>query len=314
MEKIGKVSLYLTSARDDQKYQNRKEFLDIAGDQSRIEKALSERSDWDFLYNFSDMRRNLLEWYEFGENASVLEIGSECGALTGLLSEKAGSVTAVDVSGISCRVNAVRNQNQENLRIYAGTLPEVLSELPVNQTFSHVVIAGQLIRGAELLGRENMGEEDSDGTETARELLNLAVSRLAEDGVLILAAENKYSLNFFAGAREIYTGKTIDKFETPGDQVSIFSREQVFDLIKQAGLVVTDEYEPVPDYCFPKEILSEETFLNTHIPSMISTPYDWDRLVNFDEFSMWEMICKDGKFKEFADSFLLFSQKGGKMI
>ena len=44
---------------------------------------------WEMLYYFSEMRRNILEWYNFHADAVILELGAECGALSLLFAEKA---------------------------------------------------------------------------------------------------------------------------------------------------------------------------------------------------------------------------------
>lgn len=57
------------------------------------DEVLRTSSEWPVLYHLSDIRENLLDWYPFTKQDDILEIGSGCGALTGLLSRKAGSVT-----------------------------------------------------------------------------------------------------------------------------------------------------------------------------------------------------------------------------
>ena len=53
-----------------------------------IKKLLQENPNPDYLYALSDIRENLLEWYDFDENASLLQVGSDYGALTGLYSRR----------------------------------------------------------------------------------------------------------------------------------------------------------------------------------------------------------------------------------
>ena len=48
------------------------------------------------FHNFTDARENLINWYPFEKDASVLEIGAGMGALTGLLCQKCDSVTAFE--------------------------------------------------------------------------------------------------------------------------------------------------------------------------------------------------------------------------
>ena len=51
--------------------------------EAETEKCLLEEHSWQILYHLSAIRENILEWYPFDPGASLLEIGAECGALTG---------------------------------------------------------------------------------------------------------------------------------------------------------------------------------------------------------------------------------------
>ena len=62
------------------------------------EKVIYENLDWAVYYHLSNVRRNLLNWYPFKKEGSVLEIGAGCGAITGLLCDKCQKVTAVELS------------------------------------------------------------------------------------------------------------------------------------------------------------------------------------------------------------------------
>ena len=43
----------------------------------------------EFLYALSPQRENLLEWYPFRKEGTLLQVGSDFGALTGLYARKA---------------------------------------------------------------------------------------------------------------------------------------------------------------------------------------------------------------------------------
>ena len=63
------------------------------GDFSHV---LAEDDRWQVFYHLSDMRTSILNWYEWKKDASILEVGGEFGALTGLLCEHAAHVTTVE--------------------------------------------------------------------------------------------------------------------------------------------------------------------------------------------------------------------------
>uniref|UniRef100_UPI000A577F09 class I SAM-dependent methyltransferase n=1 Tax=Clostridium sp. NkU-1 TaxID=1095009 RepID=UPI000A577F09 len=102
-------------------------------------KLLQENPNLDYLYALSDIRENLLEWYEFDEAGSLLQIGSDYGALTGLYSRRVRQVTVLDPDRNNLSVNRLRNEKQENIRYITGELDSFEEE-----GFDYVVMVGSL--------------------------------------------------------------------------------------------------------------------------------------------------------------------------
>ena len=50
------------------------------------------------FHNFSSARNGLIDWYDFREDAEVIELGAGMGALTGILCNKCKSVVSVEGS------------------------------------------------------------------------------------------------------------------------------------------------------------------------------------------------------------------------
>ena len=69
-------------------------------------------ASWEVLYHLSDLRENIVGWLPVDKSMKVLEIGSGCGAITGSLAQKAGSVTCVDLSKKRSLINAYRGIQQ----------------------------------------------------------------------------------------------------------------------------------------------------------------------------------------------------------
>ena len=70
---------------------------------------------------FSEIRANIVKWYPFERNASVLEIGANFGEITGFLCETCNRVVALETSPQKALAIAKRHENKENLEIIAGT-------------------------------------------------------------------------------------------------------------------------------------------------------------------------------------------------
>ena len=113
-EYIGKVKLNLdfykgTDAYSDGDIEDR--LLEIVKSDADLDEVVVRNSEWPYLYYLSDIRHNLLEWYDFGEGKNLLEIGAGCGAVTGLFCERLDRVVAIDLSKRRSSINAYRNQN-----------------------------------------------------------------------------------------------------------------------------------------------------------------------------------------------------------
>ncbi len=63
------------------------------------------------LYHLSRVRENILNWYPFQEDATCLEIGSGCGAISGLLCERMKKVVSVELSKQRADINMARHES-----------------------------------------------------------------------------------------------------------------------------------------------------------------------------------------------------------
>ena len=93
--------------------------------ESNIEESLKECDDWQVLCHLSPMRENLLEWFEFKEDAVLLEIGSKAGAMTGLFAKRVGKVICLENNQDLMTVNIQRNSECENVEFRVGNLKQI---------------------------------------------------------------------------------------------------------------------------------------------------------------------------------------------
>ena len=93
--------------------------------EDELNKVIAERNSWPVLYHFSHIRQNILEWAPITKNDKVLEIGSGCGAITGVLARKAGEVTCIELSKMRSTINAYRNRDCDNVKILVGNFQDI---------------------------------------------------------------------------------------------------------------------------------------------------------------------------------------------
>ncbi len=272
------------------------EMLEMVRSGKDLLAVLESDNRWPILYHFSPYRRNLLEWFPFSPDASLLEIGAGCGALTGLFCEKTAQVTAVELSERRSRILFHRHEKVQNLEVIAGNLADV--EFPGR--FDYVTLIGVL----EYAGRF------SEDRHAASAMLHRVGDLLAPGGSLILAMENKFGLKYFAGAREDHTGRSFDSIEGyPPCGIETFSRKALESLLKSCGYSSTRFYYPYPDYKLPGEVFSDDYLPRVNHILHDAPNYDQERLALFSEKKAFVNIVKNGDFPFFSNSFLVVASR-----
>ena len=274
------------------------ELLEIVQREDDLEEFLTTDDRWPVLYHLSKIRHNLLEWYDFDEGASLLEIGSGCGAVTGVFCEKCRRVVGVDLSKRRSTINAYRNKAYDNLEIMVGNFEDIRFD----EKFDYVTLIGVLEYSIYYINSEK----------PFLDMLKKAKSLLKPGGTLIVAIENKYGIKYWAGAPEDHTGRAFDGIEGyPGvERVRTFSRKGLENLLEEAGYGDNRFYYPVPDYKMPMSVYAEEFIPSCGVFVENSPAYDRDRLQIFDEVKAIDELTKEGMFPFFANSFLVFSREG----
>lgn len=275
------------------------ELLEAVQKKENIEKCLIEGNSWPHLYHLSNIRENILEWYDFNPKGSLLEIGAGCGAVTGLFCSKVERVVAIDLSKRRSMVNATRNEEYNNLTIMLGNFEDI----KIEEKFDYVTLVGVFEYSIYYIS-----SDDPFG-----DMLKKAKSFLKPGGKLIIAIENKYGMKYFAGATEDHSGRMFDGIENYAevDRVRTFSRRTLEKMLTKAGFEKNDFYYPMPDYKLPSEIYSDK-----HMPSFGSirnacVSYDRDRYELIDERLFADAACEDDMFADLANSFLIISHNPG---
>lgn len=254
------------------------------GDTYRI---LKEHPQLDYLYALSDMRENLLEWFDFEENASLLQVGSDYGALTGLFARRVGQVTVLDDEGANLEVNRMRHGAAENVSYVPGSLMDY-----TGNGFDYVVMVGSLrAAGASAHGSAGASAHGSVAASphdcSCQAQIDKAKSLLKPGGKLILAVCNRLGLKYQAGAKP--------------DSVRL-SRVETAELFGHGGTL--EFYYPMPDYRLPLTIYSDSYLPAKGDLTHAILAYDYPKYLRFDLGRMYDEVCEGKQFETFANSFL----------
>lgn len=265
-----------------------------------LRQEININGSWAKTYHLSPVRKNLLNWYDFNPNASLLEVGSGCGALTGVFASRCKNVTSLELSERRALINAYRHKEFTNLSLVVGNIQDYSPK----ERFDYVACIGVLEYAGSFI----------DAPDPYDKLLSDLASLLKPNGVLILAIENKLGLKYWAGSKEDHTGEFFDSIhDYPGiDHVRTFAESEL-KMRLSAHFKDLDFYYPHPDYKFPLAIFSDRLMPGKDLEfpySSLPVPApDQDRVHTVSEQLAMRSIIKDGRFSDFANSFLVIAKK-----
>ncbi len=254
---------------------------------------IEKKASWPILYHLSELRSNIVEWIPMKGNEKVLEVGAGCGAITGMLSEKAGEVIACDLSRRRSEINATRNSECDNVTIHVGNFRDIEPDLPGD--FDFIFLIGVFEYGQGYIGTDSPYEN----------FLLMLKKHLKKNGRIVIAIENRTGLKYFAGAQEDHLGTYFSGIEGYSkDAVArTFTRNGLIRIFKKCGMNDYHFYYPYPDYKLMTSLHSDD-----HLPQYGELQdnvrnYDRDRLILFNEKRAYECLIHDGMYPDFANSF-----------
>lgn len=300
IERIGKVNLDLTYYSGEDIYCDgavEDKLLQIARDYAEVEypRIIEESRSWEVLYHLSDKRENIVEWLPMDKGMKVLEIGAGCGAITGVLSRKAGSVTCVDLSKKRSMINAYRHMDCENVTIHVGNFQDIESSLP--EDYDYICLIGVLEYAQSYIGGDTPYEN----------FVNIIKSHLKKNGHIVIAIENKFGLKYWAGCKEDHLGTYFSGIEgyPDGGMVRTFTRNGLENILINCGIEEYSFYYPYPDYKFMTTLYSDAYPPKPGELSDNMRNFDRDRMVLFNEKRVFDSVIREGLFALYANSYLV---------
>lgn len=233
------------------------------------------------ILTLSEIRENILSWYPFKENNSILEIGANLGEITGLFCQKAKKVVALEESKTKAEIIAKRHQNKQNLEIMVGDL----NNIKIEEKFDYIILIGYL---------ENKKVD-------FKQTLNIAKSLLDENGTILLALDNKLGMKYFSKTDS--TGITISN---PVNKQFI-NLNKIYEYLKELDLSNIKTYYPMPDYKLTNVIFTDQRPLSKNDLSRNVTYNNNDTILFFDENTAYRELLdiKENISKNFVNSYLL---------
>ncbi len=258
--------------------------------------------NWYHRYHLSPVRSNLMRHFDFS-GLDVLELGAGMGAVSRYLAEHSQWLTAVEGSQRRFSVLASRLRDLHN---WDGVVANV-EELSLARKYDVVCIVG-VMEYSELYTTKPAGEPLSP----AAWFLRQAASHLKDDGVLVIAIENKLGLKYWRGAAEDHLGTVYSGLSDypMAPTARTYSRKELLDLLAGAGLPIVSEYYPYPDYKLAHTVLTNEFASRWPELSMDITTSeyyagsDYPNTQIFPEALVGRSVARAGLLPDMANSFL----------
>ncbi len=299
-EKIGNVVLDLTCYPGEDLYTDgtiEDEMLDIVRQNApeAFPEIIEQKKSWPIFYHLSEFRPNIINWLPLKKTDKILEIGAGCGAITGALAKRAGSVTCIDLSKKRSLINAYRNREQENITIMVGNFKDIEPQLP--EDFDYVLLIGVFEYGQAYIGGDTPYED----------FMRICNRHRSASGRMVIAIENKFGLKYWAGCREDHLGTYFSGLEgyREGGSARTFTRRGLEDILRQAGIEEYSFYYPYPDYKFMTTIYSDRYLPRKGELCNNLRNFDRERVILFDEKQVFDQIIEEQEFPLFSNSYLL---------
>lgn len=269
-----------------------KEILDIIKSGVDFQEVIATDNRWPILYHLSHLRENILNWYDFKKDSSLLEIGAGCGAITGMLCDKVKKVTSVELTKDRSETIYERHIEKENLEIIVGNFHNI----KFKEKFDYIVLNGVFEYAASFTKTKN------PYVDLLLELKKL----LKSEGILLIAIENRLGLKYFNGAKEDHTSQLFSGLDNYRYEsfVKTFSQNEWIDLSKTVKFERCDFYYPFYDYKFTDMIFTDESLESIDF-NFFTHAFDNERFVFFDENDIVRSLINEGVYGKFANSFLV---------
>jgi SAM-dependent methyltransferase len=270
---------------------------------AEVDAILATAPEWLMQYHLSPQRRMVLSWADIPADATVLEVGAGCGAVTGLLCDRAGHVLANEKFATRGEVIARRYADRDNLTVLVGGLDTIMLTEPVD-----IVVC---IGVWEYAGVFLAGDDEDRFVAPFERFLGLLRGLVRPGGRLLLAIENKLGVQYLAGAEEdhLHHGALAGVEGYPDYAgARTFSREEIRRQMDAAGFGDPTFHLPFPDYKMPELVLHEDALerLDVHAAELGGLiPWHRPRLPLINEALLTRALLDEGVMGSFANSFVV---------
>ncbi|MBP3596590.1 MAG: methyltransferase domain-containing protein [Clostridia bacterium] len=238
---------------------------------------------------FSEIRSNIIRWYNFEKDCTILEVGGNFGEITEELSKKCKKITSLEFSKDKAEAILLRHQNIENLEIICGEIKNI----KYKEKYDYIVAMGILEFYKQL------------GFLSPEELIIYLKNLLKENGKIIIATDNKFGAKYLTGAKKYEDDFYFSNFSYQND-ITLFGKKELYNICKKTEFKNISFLYPFPDYKLTDVIYSDQYKPNCNEHKLKYNLYysDNDEIIG-TEFDILTEAIKNNNFEFFANSFFI---------
>lgn len=270
------INMEFSKQEEDNLSDDEKEIVELILGNKTFDEIIQEKPTVNNYIHLSRVKENLLNWYDFKENSSLLEIGAGFGELTNLLLNRKLNVISIEPSLTKAKVLEKKFKNSNNFELIVG----YFDDIDFKDKFDYIVITDYL--------------DKNDFSKTLIKAKNL----LKNNGTIFLAINNKYGIKNWKGK---------DDYKDILNKDLKFSKRYIENDLNKLGFTNYKFYYIYPEYKAPNLIYTDNYKITTEDISRNFELNEFYEEVNFRENELLENVLNDEEdvINFFANSFLV---------
>lgn len=284
-----------------------KKIGDLSSQSTEFNQHIKDRVSRD---HFSRRRVNVLDAVRdvLPRDATVLELGAGCGAITRWLGEHFRKVDSLEENILRATITRYRTKDLDNVTIYCGDL----SATGFDKKYDLIIMVGSL---EHLVSCESTS---SDPKKACSALITRVCHALNDDGILLVAMKNKIAAPCFLSYSKDHAGTEFRGTIGCPDISSIaFSRNELGTLLHQSGFGNIRFFHLFPDYMLSETIIAEkDEVLSLYPDNWVKTPFEdnsGDSRSLYPDALFLKTITEAGLLWHFSNSFLVLASRSEKV-
>ncbi len=252
-------------------------------EQDYYDDIISEDENFLVHYHLSSLRKALFSWYDFKENARILELNAQYGALTEVFCKTGNQVVAItdDIRQADCMKK--RYEDCQNLRIQVGNLQDIDKK----EQFDYVILY--------------------DSNQCDVEFFHQIAKLLKPKGHLLVSYQNSLGMKYLCGMPMQHTNQHFGWLEEWKENATrhYFGRVEIENVLKQSVFKKYQFYYPLPDDRFVQMVYSDYYLPKENLEERIMPYYEHTDTLLCKEKKIYKSVINQGMFPILANSFLV---------